>query len=629
MDALILAANGEEITITLTAVNYTPDLLTDLVITATLPQKGSIQLTSTSDGSDIHGNEITWSIPDLAGNGTAISVGYQGRITTGDEYITIKDYSVTAKEWSEPVGGEPFLIFLGDSVPIWAIQGDSDRSPYLFNQVKTKGTVTAAFPELQGFWIQDKESSDDPSASSGLFISTGELENSVTEGNTVLVSGVVRETYQQTQVVVETPEDIELLAVGGPLPIAVPLDPPPQESDANVYFESLEGMLVEIKEPVTVVGPTSQYGEFVVVLSKHGINRLWQGNIAQNGLAIMVDDGSAVIHTDSSSLPFVVNTGDKITGLLGPLAYTYGQYKIEPIVQPQVMPTSTLIPSLDMVEDNSFSAMTWNVKDLFDFLDPHPSGSEKPSLGDYKVSIAKVANTILSSGVPTIVGFQEVENIDILEDIAAHEVLEGYNYQPYLIEGTDSRLINNAYLVRTDSARVLEVEQHIAPEGLTSRPPLRIKVEIQTESGPLQVHVLNNHFTSMSGGESVTEPRRNAQAEWNLTIIEGILAEEPQALIVVLGDLNSFIDSLPLKTLKDAGLKHIFELDPQAGWYTYIFQGGSQILDHILVTADLFNLLQSVEILHVNADFGLPELGDESPLGKSDHDPVIAIFSMP
>ena len=74
---------------------------------------------------------------------------------------------------------------------------------------------------------------------------------------------------------------------------------------------------------------------------------------------------------------------------------------------------------------------------------------------------------------------------------------------------------------------------------------------------------------------------------------------------------------------------HIYDLDPQAGWYSYIYQGASQTLDHILVTPNLFELLQRVDILHVNADFGPPIAGDESPLRKSDHDPVIATFTLP
>jgi hypothetical protein len=629
MDAPILAEKGEEITITLTAVNYTPNPLTGLVITATLPKRGGFQLTTTSASSEIQGSVVRWRIPELAGEGGRVSVQYQGTVATADEYLVFEDYTATANEWTDPMGGEPYLIFLGDSVPIWAIQGSGDRSPYLFKQVKTAGIVTGVFPELQGLWIQEVKTDSDPATSSGLFIHTGELEILAAAGNIVRVSGVVRETYQQTQLVIASANNLERIDLGGSLPAAVALDPPSLEKDAVEYFERLEGMLVAVSDPGIAVAPTSKYGEYVLVLAKHGIDRLWQEDITNNGLAIMVDDGSAAIHHDRSGLAYVVNSGDQITGLIGPLAYTYGRYKIEPIVQPQLVARDVPLPTLALVDENSFSIMSWNAENFFDVLDPHPSDPEKPSISEYQISIAKAANTILSAGAPTIVGLQEIENIDILEDIAGHAALAGFGYQPFLIEGMDSRYIDNGYLVRTEIARVLEVEQHTAPEGLTSRPPLRILVEIQTTSGLLQVHILNNHFTAMSGGESATEPRRTAQAAWNTTIASELLAENPKALIVILGDLNSFYDSAPLDTLRKAGFRHVFEFDPQAGWYSYIYEGASQNLDHILVVPDMFNLLQEVVVLHVNADYALPERKDESPMRKSDHDPVIAIFSLP
>jgi len=628
MDAPILVNKGEDITVTLTATNYTPDPLTELVITAPLPSRGGFQLISTSENSKTNGNKIVWNIAKLEGNGSAIQVNYYGKVTAGGEYLSFRDYSAVANEWADPTGGDPLRIFLGESVPIWAIQGPGDRTPYLFKQVTTEGIVTGVFPELEGFWIQETVTDKDPSTSSGLFIHVSELENMVVPGSTVKVSGVVREKEQQTQLVVSSLEEIENLSIGGSLPTAIPLDPPPLEMDALEYYEHLEGMLVEVKDPGVAVAPTSQYGEYVLVLEKHGVDRLWQGDFLNNGIAIMVDDGSSVIHQDRSTLPYTVNSGDLVNGLMGPLAYTYGRYKVEPIVQPQVVSSDYFLPKLDLLDENTFSLMTWNVENLFDIFDPHPSSPEKPTIHDYKVAIAKVANTILSAGTPTIVGLQEVENIEILEDIAEHEILAGFGYKPFLIDGTDSRYIDNGYLVREGFAKVLEVEQHTAPEGLTSRPPLRILVELQLDSRPLQVHLLNNHFTSMSGGETATEPRRKAQAAWNVTIMEELLNENPEALITILGDLNSYYESPPLDTMREAGFRHVFEFDPEKGWYTYIYQGASQTLDHILVTPNLFDLLQAVEVLHVNADYALPGSGDESPLHKSDHDPVIAIFSL-
>jgi len=619
--------SGEQVQIMLTAVNYTPDPLTDVVITTTMPLGGA-QFDGASEGAFISGGKIIWNIPELAGAGVSVSVFYTIKAVAEDGFLTLEGVKAAANEWPDPVGGDPYYVFIGDTVPVWAIQGLGKRSPYTFSSVTTAGTVTGVFPELGGFWIQEAKTDNDPLTSSGLFVNTGDLEIRATPGNIVQVSGVVREAYQQTQVQVSDPGDIVIVDKDSSLPTSVELDPPPDETASNAYYESLEGMLVQVSGPAIAVAPTSGYGEYVLVLSNQGINRLWQGDVGQNGLAIMVDDGSSVVHADRTTLPYAVNTGDQVNDLMGPLAYTFGRYKIEPIVQPQIISAEVKLPMLTLADSDTFSIMTWNAENLFDILDPHPSDPGKPSIRSYKVSIAKVANTILAAGAPTIVGLQEVENIDILEDIAEHEALAGYDYQPFLVEGTDSRYIDNGYLVRGDIAEVLDVQQHVAPGGLTSRPPLQIEVEIMTGSGAVRLFVLNNHFTSMSGGEDTTEPRRVAQAAWNVSILETILGTNPDAYAAVIGDLNSYYDSSPLDTLRETGLIHVFETDPEAGWYSYIYQGASQTIDHILVTPHLYGLIQRVEVLHVNADYALPAAEDESPLRKSDHDPVIAVFSL-
>jgi predicted extracellular nuclease len=628
MSAPITVAAGENVEITLTAVNFTPDTLTGLVITATMPT-GNAQFVAASDGANIKGSNFIWEIPTLAGEGASVSVDYTVRAAAGEAYLTFKGGEAAANEWSEPAVSSPYYVFVGDRVPIWAIQGAGSRSPYTLMRVTTSGTATGIFPELGGFWIQERDTDNDPLTSSGIFVHTGDLDVQVAPANIVQVSGTVRETNQQTQVQTTGPNDILILDTDSSLPAPVELDPPPDQDESDAYYESLEGMVVQVGETAVVVAPTSQYGETVLVLSRHGLDRLWQGDAAQNGLGIMVDDGSSMVHKDRTTLPYALNTGDRVSSLIGPLAYTFGRYKIEPITQPQLDLTMIELPELAQTTPDAFSIITWNVENLFDILDPHPADPDKPSIREYKVSIAKVANTVVAAGAPTIVGLQEIENIEILEDIAEHEVLGGFDYQPFLIEGTDSRYIDNGFLVRGDVAEVIAARQHAAPEGLTSRPPLEIEVEIETESGLARLFVINNHFTSMSGGESATEPRRAAQAAWNVTIVENILSENPEAYVAVIGDLNSFYQSPPLDTLREAELIHIFEIDPETRWYSYIYQGASQTLDHILVTSSLYDLIQSVDVLHVNADYALPEPDDQSPLRKSDHDPVIATFSFP
>jgi len=617
----------ENFSVSLTATNHTSELLSDVVITAPLPLY-DFRIESISDGGTQTDDVITWTISELAGNGGSVTVSFEANSITSEASLRLDQAQAVAAEQSEAATSQTHYIFLGETVPIWAIQGEGPRSPYIFNTATTIGVVTGVFPELEGFWIQslDADADDNLLTSEGLYIFTGEMEVDVLPGDWVQVTGVVRESYQQTQLQVAAQEDILVLSSGNTLPLPVELDPPPLEVDSQIYFEALEGMFVQVTGPAVAVAPTNRYGEFALVRPEHQVERLWQGG--ENGIAILVDDGSIATHDDSSMLDYAINTGDQVSGLAGPLAYTFGSYKLEPVTIQKVSPVESDLPSLPPLASDEFSLMSWNVENLFDFQSPHPSSPPMPGIDEYKLYIEKVANTIVASGLPTIVGLQEVENIGVLEDIAEHAILAKYEYQPVLIEGSDSRGIDVGYLVRGDHAIVIREFQYVAPEGLTSRPPLLVEVEVTTDAGSATVFVLNNHFTSMSGGEEATEPRRNAQAAWNVTVMEEILAENPGAYLSVVGDLNSYYDALPIDTLREAGLVHVFEELPASERYTYIYRGASQVLDHILVTPNLMELLRRVDVLHVNADFAPAVPGDSSPQRKSDHDPVISVFSL-
>jgi hypothetical protein len=154
-----------------------------------------------------------------------------------------------------------------------------------------------------------------------------------------------------------------------------------------------------------------------------------------------------------------------------------------------------------------------------------------------------------------------------------------------------------------------------------------LELDVYLSSGTRKLYLLNNHFTSMSGGELPTEPRRKAQSAWNAELVGEILATDPGAHVVLLGDLNSFYASPPIDLLRQAGLRHVYEFVEPAIPYTYIYQGESETLDHILTTQSLYDHLQQVVALHLNADFPPPIPGDESPRGVSDHDPLLAIFT--
>ena len=386
-------------------------------------------------------------------------------------------------------------------------------------------------------------------------------------------------------------------------------------------------MLVTLDGSAVAIAPMTRYGEYVLVYETEGVTEIPRTETV--GYTIMVDDGSMAAHEDASTLPYTVAKGDVVTNVTGPLAYTFDNYKIEPIAVPEIVAGERPLATLPEPGTDEITVATFNVENLFDNQDPNPDDPPKPSKAAYETKLNRIADVILAMGAPTIIGLQEVENIGILEDLVALEQLAAYQYQPALIEGTDPRGIDVGYLVRGDQAVIDGVAAYTAPDGLTSRPPLVLTTTVNLDSGPETLYVLNNHFTSLAAGEAATEPRRTAQAAWNVTIMQQILASNPNAQIVVMGDLNSFYQTLPIDTLQNAGLAHAFDIfdEDEALPYTYIFEGKTQSLDHILMTRNLFDRVGSVEALHINADYPLPLPDDESPRRVSDHDPLVVRFS--
>ncbi len=234
------------------------------------------------------------------------------------------------------------------------------------------------------------------------------------------------------------------------------------------------------------------------------------------------------------------------------------------------------------------------------------------TVDEFHQKLDKIAQAIVAMGAPTIIGLQEVENIGVLEDLVEQEQLANFDYVAYLVEGEDPRGIDVGFIVRSDRATVQGANNYPAPEGLSTRPTLVITTTIHLNEGDVTVYVLNNHLSSLASGEEATEPRRTAQAAWNTTLIDRFRKVDPEAHFIVMGDLNSFINTPPLQAIEDAGLRHVYEfLGPQDEWpYTYVFQGATQTLDHILVSDELFSRLALVDALHIDADYPImdPEI---------------------
>ncbi len=104
----------------------------------------------------------------------------------------------------------------------------SGDSPYVGSSVTVGGVVTAVFPDLRGFYIQDSVG-----AWSGIFVYAGSSMPSVHPWDSVVVSGTVQEYRNNTEIVLSS---VSVLGTSSPLP--------PIAVTVPEVAESLEGVLV-------------------------------------------------------------------------------------------------------------------------------------------------------------------------------------------------------------------------------------------------------------------------------------------------------------------------------------------------------------------------------------------------
>ena len=154
-----------------------------------------------------------------------------------------------------------------------------------------------------------------------------------------------------------------------------------------------------------------------------------------------------------------------------------------------------------------------------------------------------------------------------------------------------------------------------------SRKPLAAEFKIRNR----KVFMIANNFNSKGGDQPLfgrlqppqllSEAQRTQQAQVVNDFVDEILAADPNASAVVLGDLNDFEFSTPIQTLKGGVLGDLVETLPQQERYTYVFEGNSQTLDHILVSDRLLNSTPfEFDVVHINAEFADKTTDHDAPI---------------
>ncbi|KAI9139809.1 Endonuclease/exonuclease/phosphatase [Paraphysoderma sedebokerense] len=168
-----------------------------------------------------------------------------------------------------------------------------------------------------------------------------------------------------------------------------------------------------------------------------------------------------------------------------------------------------------------------------------------------------------------------------------------------------------------------------------------------------------NHWSSKRGGGTplmgAIQPPRNGEEEKRLgqatevrNAVEMLTGADPNAKIILVGDFNEFTFARPMsqllngspipasfnsssthkkssKTASSLQLTNLAEkFLPPAERYSYIYNGNSQELDHIIVTPNLAKQTMHLEIVHVNTWFSESKAAEVGEVVTSDHDPAVA-----
>ena len=487
-----------------------------------------------------------------------------------------------------------------------------------------------------------------------------------------------------TQITATAPSATTTLSTGNALPTAVVLGvdrmPPTnvidddQATSYNVlqdgstfdpvadgldFYESLEGMRVTINDALAVSG-TSRFGEIFTVANDGagatGLSDRGTINIAPddfNPERIQVQFDSGILSGFSQN----VNVGAKLGDVTGVVGYNFGNFEVNVTEAFNVVTPSTLTPEVTLLKGaaDKLTVVSYNVLNL----DPNESDGDRDIANE---RFAVIAQQIINNlGTPDVIGLQEIQdNSGSADDgvIRADVTLKTLVDAIAAAGGPPYKFIDNTFIGKNVSGgepganirtaflynpnRVDLVDGSVTTIG--SQAPgeafagARLPLVATFEFNGQDVTVVNNHFSSKGGSSPLfgaTQPsanlqenpqvngsldKRQAQAQAVKDYVDSLLVNTPDANVAVVGDFNEFEFISPL-TILEQSLTNLTNTLPENERYSFIFDGNSQSLDHILVSGNLKDDA-AFDIVHVNTEFA------DTIKRASDHDPLIARFSL-
>ena len=227
--------------------------------------------------------------------------------------------------------------------------------------------------------------------------------------------------------------------------------------------------------------------------------------------------------------------------------------------------------------ENLFDCQHDTLKNDYSFL---PDGDHHWTYHKYQTKLDRIAQVVVNiSGWESaaLVGLCEVENARCLRDLCYR--LKRFHYRYVHYESEDERGIDVALLYDSTKVKVLD-----------SR-PLRVDLNKDNTRDILYVKVLLHerdtmyamvcHLPSRLGGGAATEWKRLKAKQVIQQQIDSILHQQPQANIVVMGDMND-------EAKNDlSGMSNQMVALEQVGQGTHKYQGVWSCLDQYYVSKEL------------------------------------------
>jgi predicted extracellular nuclease len=458
-------------------------------------------------------------------------------------------------------------------------------------------------------------------------------------------------------------------------------------NDGIDFYESLEGMLVTVEDAVAVSAVRSfgDFSSELFTLPNNGHPQIIEPNNVRtdrgginlaagpdgygdmNPERVQIQFDASDIRTGTlfpAPVPEII-VGDRLGDVTGVVGYDFGNFEVNALHELSITPSGLGRETTSLVgTKKAVTVASYNVLNL------------SPLSSDDDQRAALAAQIVNNLGSPDIVALQEIQDNNgsfsdqgLPDDapldgiVNADETLQAmvdaitaiggptYAFLDVAPEdGTSGGIpggnIRNAFLynpnrVELDSfasltPAVLEAAGVGDPEAFTdTRDPLAATFAFDGKT----FTVINNHLSSRSGSSPIfggpqpffqaAEEEREAQVGALNDYVDFLLAADKEARVIVLGDFNTFdftddlTEILPGTLDGKAIMKSLLREVEDDNRYTFIFDGNSQVLDHMFATRSLLEGAE-LDIVHVNVDFSRLRRDTVA----SDHEPLLARFNL-